>query len=245
MATPTFSVANLELRARQRADMENSTFIGSAELTALVDRSFQELYLKVAAEFDDLVVSPGPFPRTLTAGSYTYELPFDFLKLKGIMLEQNGYSHYFLSPITNLLEMEPYMRGNFPRGRPTHYWLHGITTAISSPAQLTIFPIPDAEYTAQIYYVPNIGLGEVDTTYGLAFLAGWDEYVVITAAMKMRDKEEGDCTLLMAERNQLWESMKRALTPLDESSPKHVVSLTGLRNRRLDFNADPFDAEVF
>lgn len=245
MATPSFVTADLELRALQRADMENSTFIGSAELTMLVERSFQELYLKVAAEFDDLVVASGPSSKSIVAGTSTYELNFDFLKLKGIMLQEGNYSHYFLAPITNLLEMEPYMRGNSPRGRPTHYWLHGITSGSTGPGQITVFPIPDASYTAQIYYVPNIGLGELEGTYSLAFLAGWDEYVVITAAMKMKDKEESDCTLLMAERNQLWDSMKRALTPLDESSPKHVVQLTGLRNRRLDFNADPFDAEVF
>src|SRR5690606_34316871 len=130
--------------------------------------------------------------------------------------------------------------------KPTRYWLHGRPD--STPMQMYFWPPPDAAYIAQVFYVPNLDLAAVSSIGfpGLSFLAGWDEYIVISAAMKMKDKEESDCTVLMAEKNQLWDSIKKSLTPLDESMPKYVVMQSELGRRgRYDFHADPFDAEVF
>lgn len=228
--------------------METSDFIGEDEALMYVDKAWQEFYLLMVGQFDNLCVKSGPTSITTSAGTSTYGLPNDFLKAKMLELTEvsTGRTLHLLRPLSSIVEMVPF-RMSGQRGRPTHYFLSGSPDTSPAPgngsAQIILFPTPDSStYQAQLWYVPNLSLGDLEGNYGLAMVAGWDEYVIITAAMKMKDKEESDCTVLMAERSMLWDNMKRVLTPTDESEPPHVIAAARPHGYS-SFEADPYFAE--
>ncbi len=218
----------IEARILLRADMVGSAFVSSAELTDITDVAFQEFYLKFVSQFEDLCVVSTPETITTTSSTTLESVPTNFLKMKGIKIRDE----YFLTPINNVLETEAFRWGG-KRGKPTHYWLSGTYDASvhSAPAKLMPLPLPDGAYNLDIYYVPNLTLDSVESDSAnwavMALGYGCDEYVVLTAAMKLKDKEESDCSVIMAERKLLWESIEKFLTPLDESMPKRVVSHMG------------------
>lgn len=240
-----FNQADLELRARRRADMENSNFVSSDEVTTLVEKAWEELYLKVVSQYPMMVMNAGPDPATISPSTTSrVEMPTNFLKLEALLLtDSSGRPVHFLRPINSVRELEPFLVGavsfNGRSGVPTHYYFYARPDG--APASAEVYPYPDTTYTVQIYFIPLIPLSTVEFSNGMAWLAGWDEYIVITAAIKMKDKEESDCTVLMAERSQLWESMVRQITPLDMSEPTQVVAHR--TNRGFVQTRDPYDAE--
>lgn len=228
----------IEARVLYRADMVGSTFVTAAELTAIVDTAFQEFYLKFVSQYEDLVVVSTPAEIALTDSTVLADVPVDFLKMKGIKIK----NEYFLTPVSNVVETERFRYGT-TRGKPTHYWLSGVHdwSVTSKPAKIMPLRLPDGAYTLECYYVPNITLTSVESdSLTVAVLApgyGCDEYVVLTAAMKLKDKEESDCSVIMAERKMLWESIEKFLTPMDESMPKQVVQ-HAYRYNHVDFEAE-------
>jgi hypothetical protein len=234
----TWDRDEIEARILQRADMVGSTFVTSAELTSVADVAFTEFYLKFVSQFEDMCVVMTPATISLTSSTTLASVPVDFLKMKGIKIQDE----YFLVPLSNVMETESFRMGG-RRGKPTHYWLAGNGDASFSdrPAKLMPCPLPDGNYTLDCYYVPNLTLDSAESdsaawaSMGLGY--GCDEYVVLTGAMKLKDKEESDCSVIMAERKMLWESIEKFLTPIDESMPKMV---TQFQNLRAGFIRDPF-----
>jgi hypothetical protein len=231
----------IEARILYRADMVGSAFVSSTELTAITNVAFTEFYLKFVSQFEDLCVVSSPATVSLTSSTTLESVPVDFLKMKGIKIRDE----YFLTPISNVMETEGFRR-NGRRGKPTHYWLSGThdASATSAPAKLMPLPLPDASYTLDCYYVPNLTLDSVESDsllWGVLSLAyGCDEYVVLKGAMKLKDKEESDCSVIMAELKDLWASIEKFLTPMDESMPKMVVQHVP---RYGSYSIDPYMAE--
>lgn len=73
---PTVTLLDLQTRSRQRANMENSTFVTDAELTRLINSHHYRLYNRLA------IAVPYYFskdhPITTVAGQIQYPLPPDF-----------------------------------------------------------------------------------------------------------------------------------------------------------------------
>jgi hypothetical protein len=224
MTQPTITSADIEERARRRADMENSEFIGTAECTEYCEKAFQEWYGIVTTKEPDLVIKTESV--SMLAGSTSQSFAADFKALRGIRhndsfgLRRAEYSD---------LERMTY---NARTGKPTHYWISGRFTAAHNWRPL---PTPNAAYSLTVYYIPSISLADV-TGGGLNMLAGWDEYVVLTAAIKMKDKEESDVSVLMAERKMLLEHMLAQISVPDVGEPPHMTAHSN------PFG-DPFDIE--
>jgi hypothetical protein len=227
----------IETRILERADMVGSSFVSAAELTRLADVSFTEFYLKYVSQFEDLCVVMAGEADDTDATTTLFSLPGALIKLKGI----RHTTGEFLIPVNNVMEIDAFTQDNY-RGRPTHYWMAGVTTPTGTPARALLLPNPDGVYNLTVYYVPNLTLDSVegDSSFALNLAYGCDEYVVLTAAMKLKDKEESDCSVIMAERKMLWESIEKFLTPMDESMPKQV-SRHAFRGPRL--SGDPYLAE--
>ncbi len=227
MAAPTISSAEIETRIRRRADMENSDFIGSAELTQYAEKAFQEFFGIVTTADPDLVVKTQSVTLT-TGSSAAVSLASDFKALRRIR-HNAGYS----LRRAELLEREQ-LDINGRLGKPTHYWLSGLYAAAFT---FTPLPIPDAAYALTVYYTPSISLADV-LTGGLNFLAGWDEYVVLTGAIKCKDKEESDVSILLTERKMLLEHIIASITVPDTGEPPRVAQFGPA-----SMGMDPFDYE--
>ncbi len=229
----------IEARILQRADMVGSTFVSAAELVQVADVAFTEFYLKFVSQFEEMCVVMTPATVSLTNSTTLADVPVDFLKMKGIKIRDE----YFLIPLTNVMETEAF-RWEGKRGKPTHYWLagNGDKAAGDRPARMMPCPLPDGAYTLDCYYVPNLTLDSAESdsafTASMSLGYGCDEYVVLTGAMKLKDKEESDCSVIMAERKMLWESIEKFLTPIDESMPKQVLQFQN--GRHLGLFSDPY-----
>ena len=242
MAYKFIDADDIELRIRQRADMVGSAFISDSEVTEIAKNAFQEFWMRIVAQYEDLCVRMTPATIALTSSTTLASLPNDMLKLKGLRILDED----FLVPVSSVLEIEKFTR-NGRRGKPVAYWMAGIDTVSAVPAKFMPLPLPSASYTVECYYVPNITLTGIDSdaeaASKMSLIAGADEYIVLAGAIKAKDKEESDCTVLMNEKKLLWEVIEKSLTPLDESHPKRVVQHAG----RFAGGAfgDPFGAEEF
>lgn len=121
-----------------------------------------------------------------------------------------------------LRDLENYLSG-VSASQPDGYLLSSDNGRDGMP-QLTLFPTPTVDTALQYYFVPMFSVADAA---GLSMAAGWDEYVVLSAAIKMIGKEEGDPAMLFAERDLLLKRMKEDLEPLDVGEPAQVTRYNG------------------
>lgn len=167
---------------------------------------------------DSSIVSPLPTFGTL-AGQKDYFFPERFWKLRrisvgrgtatvvsggAVVVSVNRGGWDDLGKID--FDDEYKINSNEHQQKPRFYILHGrndysfTAGATDTPARSEAFrliPTPDRAYPLDIVYVPTAP--EVEDS--LNFFNGWDEYVVLDAAIKCIRKEEGDFSGYIEERN--------------------------------------------
>ena len=217
MATDSSIVTLAELKKRvlERADMVNSDFIddteGNSELVRYIQQSYRALYNIIINAFADFYVED-PVEFTLSPGESTYTLPSDFYRLVGVDFETNG----------NWQEIKVF---NFnERNRTNNVWRRGFVRSIRYRLmgnKLRFTPTDQADGKYRYWYIkkPEVPVDDTDTIDGFN---GWDEYVVVDAAMKCLDKEESDYQLLLIEREQLKNDIMSNAGTRDESGVQTV-----------------------
>lgn len=216
MAAPAFSVSGLTARVRSRCDMVGSGFVTDAEILDWMEAAWQELYGIASIQYEDLLVQV--VDLSLAQGSSTLSLgaAADMKRLRAFRIKNEN----FLTPIS-IREMQGLDRAGRV-GRPEFYWLNG---GMSIPAA-TILPPADRAYTITCYFQPAIQLADVAIgVSSIPQLAGWDEYVVLSAAIKCKDKEESSVAVLVGERTSLLTIMQSTWTPMDTSEAGRVVRI--------------------
>jgi len=216
MAAPTWDVDDLELRVRERVDMVGSSFVSNAEMQRWLESAWQEFYGIICGEKPEVCMSV--FSSFTAAGSEDSTLSGQVKKIHGIRYT-DGSNQYFLNQIS-LRELQAY--STLQRGKPQEYVLTG-----SLPLglwRLFIRPIPDAIYTLEWFVSQQLSLVDIaDTQHAVHFDVEWSEYLVLTAAIKARDKEESDCSVLIAERAAFLDNMRKSWSPMDVSGAGNVV----------------------
>ena len=190
------TLAQLRLESRQRADKVNSGFITDSELNSYINSSNAELYdLLVSAYGDDYYLTK--YTLTVDGVTTSYPLPTDFYKLIGIDM--------YINPL-RYITLKPYMFNERGRYQDGSNW--AAIVAIQGPRYhiynnfLEFNPPAPGTYNMQMYYVPECPelVGDTDTFDGVN---GWEEYIIVDAAIKMLQKEESDVTVLMEQKNRL------------------------------------------
>lgn len=180
------SLATLVLMARQRADMENSTFVGTTEADRLVQDSYGELYdLLVSKNQDYFVADPVEF--TLS-GTNTLALADDFYKLLGVDVDLGSSRWKELDPFNwNERNASGTRRRELGRYVNVRYRTVG--------NDLHLVPADNADGDYRYWYIPTCPV--LSTLVSLdATSDKWREYVVVDVAIKMLAKEESDTTVL-------------------------------------------------
>lgn len=224
MPQPDITLLDIMTGARRRADMVVSTFVTDPEAQDYAEKAWGEFWMLITSKFEDFFLTKTTI--SLTAGS-PYNLPVDFLKLRGIR-HANGE---FLRRI-DIKELFAF--GDNPgRARPTHYYVRG---SVDSAAPLLEFmPLPDLSYSMELFYTPFKSLEDAFAG-SMRIVAVWAEYLTLSVAIKLKDKEESDCSVLIAEREMLLDLITKSMTPLDAGEPFAVVQT----QNRLSAYADPF-----
>jgi hypothetical protein len=207
----TRTLAELREEVRQRADVEDATaWLPNAELTRYINQSIARLYDKITqadeGNFVTLTVD------NTSAGSNSLGLAGDFYKLIHVEVDLGGDKPQALNR-WSFKERHLYGSSGWVAGEPIAYRLTG--------SILNFMPTPEAAHALSIWYIPAITdlADDADTFDGRN---GWEEWVVLDAAIKVKAKEETDIGELVHERDALWADICPSVAHQDQSGPDYV-----------------------
>jgi hypothetical protein len=217
------SLSNLRTRVRRRADMEHSTFISDLELNQFINDSAKELYDILVNADEDYNTIVDEF--TVTEGNTEY-LPSNFYKLRGLDKKIGEEFH----PMRRMSFHDRGQRDNY-RGQRFNLVQYKL---ISNTVQL--FPALRAQGDYRMWYVPEFAelLKDTDTFDGKN---GFDEYVVVDAAIKCKEKEESDIKGLLEAKRGLLSRVTLMAQERDYSEPAMIQDVRGDYHSEEDFLA--------
>lgn len=211
----TVTFTELKTRARQLADQENSGFISDTELGYYINSSCQELYDKLIEAYDDdYYATTGTI--TTNATDSEYNLPSDFYKLLGLDYQVTSSESLSLRKFN-------FAKRNFYKNRGIFTLSGNDIMRYRIKANKVLFaPKPNGVKTITVHYIPcftKLTSGS-DTFDGIN---GWEEYVILDAAIKMMVKEESDPSGLVLLFNKIDQRIKRMKSNRDANESTGVV----------------------
>ncbi len=214
----TVTLLQLRTRARQRADMESTGFIQDSELNTYINASYAELYdLLVSKYGSDYFVAPA-YTFSTTANTETYSLPADFYKLLGVDCKINSSNWKTLKRFEfaerNLSQTWDVYASEFLR-----YRVFG--------SNLLLSPVPQGSLQMRAWYIPLPTALSADSD-SFSGINGYEEYVVIDAAIKMLTKEESDTSSLMFEKQAMKKRIEDMADSRDVGSPASVTDTSDI-----------------
>lgn len=218
------TVTELEVRARVRADQDQSTFPTSAQYLSLIADAAEELWNRMVAAGN----KPAQTSVAVTAnGSASYTIGTNVLTV--LSVERNeGQERLPLRRAQE--EMLPFLRG-LGSGLGEWYDLVGGATAALT---LELFPNPPSG-TYTVRYIPRFTrfTSGSDNWYGPPRS---DEYIVVSTAIKALRKEGDEARELVRELEAIFEDVVRMAPWQDAQHPGTIADRRfGPRIRR------PFD----
>lgn len=219
------SLGQVRFYAQQRADMVNNEFVTTQEWNTYINHSYNELYdILVQVYGDEYFVSSTAF-QTDGRVPGTYPLPQNIYKLMGVDLGVSPQNYAWLTlKKFPFAERNKYFYGNIPAttyapGTRLDYRLVG--------NNIELIPNPTANQTIQLRYVPRPLTLLADSDV-LDAVSGWDEIIVVDAAIKAMAKEESDVSVLMAQKQALVERIEAAASNRDAGMPERVTDVQNL-----------------
>ena len=202
------TLAQLRDAARKRADIEGSQHITDPELNEDINASIAALHaLCVEASEDDFATTAA---ITTVAGLATYTVTL--YKVRSVQIVDQGY----------VRDLDRFMLADLPRltnsvyggtGAPTMYRMIG--------GKIMLAPTPQAAYAVTVYGVAasaDLAI-DADTLDGRD---GWEEWVVVDAAIKCAIKEEQDIRDMVTERDRVQARILSQMRSLDQGRPPMV-----------------------
>lgn len=227
------SLGQVRLAAQQRADLVNSDFVTTQEWNFYINKSYTELYdilIQVYAD-DYYVATPYQFN---TDGRFPaiYALPNNFYKLLGVDLGLNPNNNAYITlKKFPFIDRNSYLFGSAPAG---FLGVNQLRYRVLNN-NIWFIPQPQSNQQVQLWYIPRpvTLLADSDVLDGVS---GWDEYIVVDAAIKAMQKEESDVSVLMAEKQALLMRITSAASNRDAGMSEVASNM-----RRLDgsYSYDP------
>jgi hypothetical protein len=181
------SLGYLRYQAQSRCDRINSTFVSKGEWNSYITEARKQFYNIMTTAYGNDYFVANPYTYTLSGSTQFYPLPSDFYKLLGVEVALNGSDP--LSWVTiKKFEFIERNRWSFPNV----YTFYGITNLRYRLNGSNIYMVPPTlggGQTMRIWYVPRPKtlLADTDIVDGIA---GYEEFVIVTAAMIALIKEE-------------------------------------------------------
>lgn len=194
--------------AQDRSDMIGSDFVSEAAWKRYINKGLGNLYdFLVACYGDDYFTITGP-EQTLAAGAGVIPLPNDFYKLVGIDRKSGGQ----WVPLTDFQFAERSLV--YDGSCSPKYCLQG--------TGIKILPETHSAFTYRLIYVKEFTkLSNLSDSFD--FKSSWDDYVVCKAALKAKDKEESDVSVLAGELQAAELNIIKMAPNRDANRPKKVI----------------------
>lgn len=208
------TLSQLRTRVRREADITSSTHVSDEELNEYINTSAAELHGILCNVYDDHYLTSTQF--TLSSQN-TYTLPTDFYRLRGLDFSDGG--SWIEVPKFNFNERNRHTSGALRSSR----WDSFRTFRVMQGA---IFVLPEDNYagTYRLWYTLKF-IELTSDSDQLDDLMGWHEYVVVDAAIKCKDKEESDCSILMARKSALADRVSREAQNRHDDGPDRVAEV--------------------
>jgi len=217
----------LTAEIRQALDMVGSDFVSDAEILALINTHYADLYDLVLEAYGQWYYAERVHFNTV-AGSPAYSFlpdiagPFgrdglDLYKMLGVDLAVDADRVETLT-VLPWAERNRYNEFTTYRGRPKHYRLHAQAIAL--------VPTPDAVYSATIHYVPRCPT--ITSSTALLGVNGWETYVVYAVCAVLAAKEQADTTIWLGLKQQVRERLER-MRIRDVGHVQKVADVRGVR----------------
>ncbi len=220
----TFTILQLRTRARERADMVNSTFITDSELNGYISASYAELY--------DILIQSGlvyftPTTQTITAtGVETYALPAGYYGT--VRIDRVEGSSYL--PLVEYMITERTNYENNGTGLAAAYSIQG--------SNVSLLPVPSSGTYRHIYIPAPVDLSDTtlypDSTT-IDGVSGWEEFIIVDAARKMLQKEESSTIALERDLGRLKERIEEMAQNRAWASPRRVTDVQSSRVDAMDW----------
>lgn len=238
--TGEMTLGEMRERAQMRADMQNSQFISTVEWNYYLNQSALELYDLLITCYEDYYVAD----RLLitTDGSEAYDLPngqnyngADALyKLYGVDLGLDSSMNAFVTLkkfdfISRNRYVYPQLTTNLLGLYTLQYRLVG--------GKIRFIPIPSGAQMIGLWYFPRLQTLLQDTDV-LDGISGWNEYVIVDAARKARQKEESSTEELMNEKMMLKARIESSAMNRDAGQPD-TISNSRSRSEAWGFYGGP------
>lgn len=231
------TLLDLRTQARQRADIETSKHVKDLELNIYINNSIAELYDLICQKYgDDYFAASSVF--STAAGDTSYPLPSDFYKLLGVDLLRSGSDPGNASDWYTVKRFEFHERNRQndallrqPFGEPGfRYRLFGTNLILDSD--------PGGPYTLRVWYVPLPAQLSSDTDTFDGF-NGWQEFVVVDAAIKALEKEESPTDALQMRKQMLINRIESAAGNRDANFSARISDTRALDTRNgMGFSGD-------
>lgn len=224
MAT-TLTLAQLRTAAKQRADMENSTFVSDSEWNSYLNQSAFELYDLLVTLYEDYYIQA---PLTInTTGEQQYALPDDFYKMRGVDLGLSNSQNAYVS--LRKIDFEERNKYFYPQLNTTYLGYFNLRYRVFGNT-LFFVPAPSAGQFIRIWYIPTYQTMDADGDE-LQGVSGWTEYVIVDAAIKALQKEESDCQLLVGQKMALKKRIEESAMNRDAGQPDTIASIRSRSDR--------------
>jgi hypothetical protein len=238
------TLAQLRTAVRQRSDQVNSQFCSDDEVNSYINQSYFELYDILIQKYGDnyfsadpaifetssvSIVQNGlsvqyPLPNgvlTFTngrTGETDYVAP-QFYKLLGVdLILANQYQSCVSIKPFNFSSRNDYSVPNFQ----SFYGVTNLRYRLNDN-YLWLTPVPAGGQRIQLWYVPRLTTMDEDTDT-CDGISGWTEYIICDGAIKCMQKEESDCSVLMAQKAGLIQRIEAAAENRDAANPATVAN---------------------
>ena len=225
MPLNAITCGDLMTAVRRRADMEGSTFVTDAEIRSYINVAVAELHDILVQKYEDYYVAEATY--TLPIADNKGTLPDKFYKMLGVDFTTSG----------NTFRVRPYkfqernMYGNSSTSG-------GMANRLSYNVQGNEIHFRPADAlpsgTVTIYYVPQADQwatngsedSEALSAQNRAVAPGYEEYIVIDAAIKCLLKEEADVTVHLVQRESARRRIEEAAGKRDAGEPYAISDVT-------------------
>ena len=182
------------------------------EVNMYIYQSWCALYDFLTSKNQDYYLST--FPTFNTVINVTsYALPADFYKVRGVDVTVNGFARALSQ--WRFEERERYnYYGTWNTGLPIAYHIVN--------GQIQFKPLPAGVYPVALYYYPTAPqlIGDGDTINGVD---GFEEWVVIDAAIKILTKDDRDVSVLSSERDRVLARVGTMMSNQDAGEPTRIL----------------------
>ncbi len=224
------TATRLQIRddARAHSDTVSSTHTTDTQLNRWINQELAALWdILVAADVDRYVKT---YQFTATSGTTSYTLPSDFYKPRGL-------DRVIGDDRVSIDEWQFHERNRYSTttGTPDDYSdvrYRIMGQGIDGTDARIRFEGDPGSYTYELWYVqaPQTLDADGDTFDGVA---GWEDWIAYSVAIRILNREESDPTMLLQERAQIERRIANMATGRASGSPPRIQDTRNRRRSRL------------